>query len=96
MKTPSYPIIYWLNKLPEPYRTKALTNTAKNLFFVKEDSIWNALDEAFIWKESPQKFIYWEKLWSKLKHTNYDIVNKIGDNESRIEPNLYMVLNEKL
>lgn len=49
----------WLEELPEPYRTQALNNAdnldSKALF----KSLYNVLQEAFIWEESPEGGNYW-------------------------------------
>lgn len=63
---------YWLNQLPEPYRSQALANY-NPAFFARETggldkvgSKENALLFAFSWDNSPEEFDYWDEVYEYL------------------------------
>lgn len=58
----------WLEELPEPYRSQALKNVHKHLLTAKDESLSEALNGAFTWKNTPQGHDYWMDLRDKLKH----------------------------
>ena len=63
----------WFQELPEPYKTLAITNAAKQstLNFNKEDVNCNKLSDAiaigFLWQETLEGESYWEEVYDTLK-----------------------------
>lgn len=57
----------WLEELPEPYRTQALTNARPDRLTIKRTSITSAIDNAFSWSDSQEGHVYWSKLNNILR-----------------------------
>jgi len=56
----------WFEMLPEPYRTKALANTAPDNRTEDYPSLISALDNAFVWDETQEGGDYWHELFKTL------------------------------
>lgn len=63
---------YWLDQLPEPYRSKALNNFNPE-FFKRETqgdnhvkSLANAVEVAFAWANCPEEHRYWLEVYEYL------------------------------
>ncbi len=52
-------ITFWLEQLPEPYRTKALRNYSKKGSLRKPACLASALNHAFIWRDTKEGFEFW-------------------------------------
>jgi len=68
-KPPQITIKQWLKKLPEPYRSQALTNLCKQnpeSADNHEDDLPSALMSAFHWAASPEGSDYWFHYTNKL------------------------------
>jgi hypothetical protein len=68
------PILAWLEKLEEPYRSEALENHNPNYYewmgSPEVDNVVDALGFAFWWRASPQGQDYWNELAESLEKTN--------------------------
>ena len=57
----------WLNELPEPYRTQALDNAKSSKPYTinaVKPNLHNAILGAFVWRDAPQGFNYWQDVYS--------------------------------
>ena len=52
----------WLNTLKEPYKTKAIQQTNKEILKTKESSLIDALYSMFVWEGSKEGDQYWRDL----------------------------------
>ncbi len=60
-------IEWWLYKLPEDIRNRALKNLRDSSWkksLTIANSLSDAIDKAFDWSLSPEKHAYWSKLFS--------------------------------
>lgn len=67
MENKKKPVKFWLNKMEEPERSKALNNVKEFSNQQLEKSISNALCGAFYWKETPEGEEYWFEIYEKYK-----------------------------
>lgn len=58
----------WLNTLKEPYKTKAIKQTNKQILKEKVDSLIVALYKMFLWKDSQEGDEYWRDLALSLEN----------------------------
>lgn len=56
----------YLNELPQPYKQQALINMEAEEATSLEKDLKDALQFAFVWKESPEGFDYWDNLYISL------------------------------
>jgi hypothetical protein len=64
-------ILEWYEELPEPIRSQAIANN--NLSdFKKSSSLERAIQEAFLWDDTPEGFDYWFVISNKAKAGEYD------------------------
>ena len=55
----------WLEELPEPYKTQALTNMKNFALYAGEyevTSLDKAIEWAFYWGQTPEGLSYWDDL----------------------------------
>lgn len=60
----------WLNELPEPQRSRAIENTKNDKDYTgdtEQDSLSEALVQAFIWGDAPERWKYWGDVYDKIK-----------------------------
>ncbi len=50
---------FYLEQLPEPYRTKALRNYSKKRSLSKPTCLASALTRAFVWRDTEEGFEFW-------------------------------------
>lgn len=60
------PIKEWLQDLPEPARSQALHNMWWEDADTLQESLADALRQAFNWSKSPEKYIYWHNIHAEL------------------------------
>ena len=58
----------WLNTLKEPYKTKAINQTSKEVLKEKVNSLIVALYKMFLWKDSQEGDEYWRDLALSLEN----------------------------
>lgn len=68
MKQKEKTIKYWLNKLDEPYKTKAIQQTNKDILKEEVDSLIIALYKMFVWEDSQEGDEYWRDLVLSLEN----------------------------
>ena len=68
MKQKEKTIKQWLNTLNEPYKTKALQQTNKDILKEKVDSLIIALYKMFVWEDSVEGDEYWRDLVLSLEN----------------------------
>ena len=68
MKQKEKTIKDWLNTLDEPYKTKAIQQTNKDILKEKANSLTIALYKMFGWSESEEGLEYWADLTSTLEN----------------------------
>ena len=68
MKQKEKTIKDWLNTLNEPYKTKAIQQTNKDILKEKANSLTIALYKMFGWSESEEGLEYWSDLTSSLEN----------------------------
>lgn len=56
----------WLSEINEPYKSQALNNLT-NESIIKHESFSSALQCAFIWKDSPEGYDYWKRIFNVTK-----------------------------
>lgn len=59
----------WLKELPEEHREKAIRNCEKDICYTGytyEDSLADALCEAFIWRSTIEGYEYWKNVYNSL------------------------------
>ena len=71
----------WLETLPEPYRSEALSNSDSEQLIKEIESVSLAIRGAFIWKDSKEGQGYWEQVYDlmgvKAKKSNREIAEEI-------------------
>jgi len=60
-------INYYLNQLPEPYRSQAISNTDESHLNAFATNLSNALSRAFIWRNTLEGSDYWVYLLNGLE-----------------------------
>ena len=63
-------IDYWLNTLPEPYRTRALRERERAPIHSPErteENVANALDQGFYWDRAQEREDFWNTLYEFLE-----------------------------
>lgn len=68
MKQKEKTIKDWLNTLKEPYKTKALQQTNKDILKEKVNSLIVALYKMFLWEDSVEGDEYWRDLVLSLEN----------------------------
>jgi hypothetical protein len=64
-------IKYWFNRLPEPFRSKALYNSSsQNSLDEPSYCLKYSILEGFIWDKTEEGFTYWKKVYDCIKNTN--------------------------
>ena len=58
----------WLNTLKEPYKTKAIQQTSKDVLELKADNLIESLYQMFVWKYSNEGDEYWRDLVLSLEN----------------------------
>lgn len=58
----------WLNTLKEPYKTKAIQQTDKDILDSKEKNLINSLYCMFDWNDSFEGWEYWHDLALSLEN----------------------------
>jgi len=86
------PCKWWLEQLPEPYRSEALANQTD--FETEVHSMWAAVDFAFAWDGTPQGEDYWSELNDGLANAYFVFDNLAVNNIKRIPT--YFLQNIKL
>ena len=72
----------WLCELPEPYRSKALSNTSPDRANKEVDSLVIAVWEAFTWRDTEEGNNYWMNLKDTIeKEGLQSLINKTNNNE---------------
>jgi len=80
---PPKTIGWWLNQLPEPYRTQALTNWKKDFSYKSNklfDSVWEAILQGFIWGETPEGRDYWADYYHFGDFNNIQEIKVVNPN----------------
>jgi hypothetical protein len=85
-----------LNLLPEEIRLNALKNhydycnseTGKRIDVVhtKAGTISQAIADGFIWKESPEGFMYWSEIYHNQLNLEKTIIKKVNKNGNFSKP----------
>ena len=60
-------INYYLNQLPEPYRSQSIENADELSLNSFATNLINALDSSFIWEDSNEGHKYWNNLSKGLQ-----------------------------
>lgn len=60
------PVIEWLETLGHPYRKQAIENCLVQNQFKYVTAKSDAVENAFIWSDSPQGWEYWNAYWNYL------------------------------
>lgn len=60
-------VIGYLEKLPEPYGSKAIKNTKPENYNCEAADTVDAIKRAFVWGKSPQGHDYWHRLAKSLE-----------------------------
>lgn len=68
MKQKEKTIKEWLNTLDEPYKSKALRQTNKDILELQCNSITNALLKMFEWESSKEGDLFWDNLYVTLEN----------------------------
>lgn len=76
---------WWLNRLPEPYRTEALDNAESSKIPEIKKSISAAIIGAFIWAKTQQGRDYWNNVWLAAARGEFDQPDESGNNRG-LEP----------
>ena len=58
----------WLNTLKEPYKSKAIQQTNKNILELQCNSITDALLKMFEWESSEEGDLFWDNLYVTLEN----------------------------
>ena len=58
----------WLNTLKEPYKTKAISQTSKEVLNIKVETLIIALYSMFLWEDSQEGDNYWRDLALSLEN----------------------------
>lgn len=76
-------IEWWLNRLPSPYKEKAISNREANVSrsLNSAESFTEAITVAFGWGGSPEGDKYWRDLY-KLSLNNQWVKNNIESHEN--------------
>jgi len=61
-------VLYWLEKLPEPYLSEALKYVREDRKHIECFEFYRAIDKAFTWSDTPQGHDYWSELGRKLEN----------------------------
>ena len=68
MKQKEKTIKQWLNTLDEPYKSKAIQQTNKNILELQCNSITDALLKMFEWESSEEGDLFWDNLYVTLEN----------------------------
>lgn len=68
MKQKEKTIKDWLNTLDEPYKSKALQQTNKDILELQCNSITDALLKMFEWESSKEGDLFWDNLYVTLEN----------------------------
>ena len=68
MKQKEKTIKEWLNTLKEPYKSKAIQQTNKNILELQCNSITDALLKMFEWESSEEGDLFWDNLYVTLEN----------------------------
>ena len=68
MKQKEKTIKDWLNTLKEPYKSKAIQQTNKNILELQCNSITDALLKMFEWESSEEGDLFWDNLYVTLEN----------------------------
>ena len=68
MKQKEKTIKEWLNTLDEPYKSKAIQQTNKNILELQCNSITDALLKMFEWESSEEGDLFWYNLYVTLEN----------------------------
>lgn len=68
MKQKEKTIKQWLKTLKEPYKSKAIQQTNKDILKEEVDSLILALYKMFLWKDSQEGDEYWRDLVLSLEN----------------------------
>ena len=85
-------VIGWLETLPDGYKELAIKNKYETVFDAESDSLSNALDRAFCWREAPEGFAFWNGVsnWigsnGELPSLPQSLPNDPNDSKFRIVP----------
>ena len=60
-------INYYLNQLPEPYRSQAIANTDESKLNLFATNLLNSIWTAFVWMNTPEGGDYWINLVDELE-----------------------------
>jgi len=64
-------INYYLNQLPEPYRSQAISNTDESHLNAFATDLKYAIYNAFLWSESNEGLEYWVNLKNELQEDQF-------------------------
>lgn len=70
-----------LEKLKEPYKTKAIQNTHQRTLETKADSLIEAIKFAFLWENTLEGFNYWDNVHSEILLNNENYFNLTDQSE---------------
>ena len=68
MKQKEKTIKQWLNTLDEPYKSKAIQQTNKDILELQCNSITDALLKMFEWESSEEGDLFWDNLYVTLEN----------------------------
>ena len=68
MKQKEKTIKEWLNTLKEPYKSKAIQQTNKDILELQCNSITDALLKMFEWESSEEGDLFWDNLYVTLEN----------------------------
>ena len=68
MKQKEKTIKDWLNTLDEPYKSKAIQQTNKDILELQCNSITDALLKMFEWESSEEGDLFWDNLYVTLEN----------------------------
>jgi hypothetical protein len=66
MKQKEKTIKDWLNTLKEPYKSKAIQQTNKDILEIQCNNITDALLKMFEWESSEEGDLFWDELFESL------------------------------
>ena len=66
----------WFEQLPPDVRENAMENTPLHMLDRRVDSMWMAVNNAFIWDDTPQGGLYWSAICDTASRGGYDAKNQ--------------------
>ena len=62
----------WFEQLPPDVRENAIANTAKHVLHQPADSLFMAINNAFVWADTPQGHEYWQAIYNGAESVFYE------------------------